>query len=194
MRCLGAPLKTVFWIDWTHDFDLKLGPLAVSSCVCLSRKAGINTERWAVQQPKLHHFHILSTEYHTTKTEKKWCFQPDMLWNRDNEPLKGRGLVLFNNAHASCTDWAEIHWTKQENDYEQILLLSQMFQDAQEILLLGKLLRFAGQQEMRDVDVKLSYILVCVLRQRTKGEGGGGLSTQPCVCRTVRVDKQRPCA
>lgn len=130
---------------------------------------------------------------HYQNRKKKWCFQPDMLWNRDNEPLKGRGLVLFNNAHASCTDWAEIHWTKQENDYEQILLLSQMFQDAQEILLLGKLLRFAGQQEMRDVDVKLSYILVCVLRQRTKGEGGGGLSTQPCVCRTVRVDKQRPC-
>lgn len=37
-----------------------------------------------------------------------------------------------------------------------------MFQDVQEILLLGKLLRFAGQQETRDVTVKLSYILMCV--------------------------------
>lgn len=179
-----------------HDFDLKFGPLAVSSCGCLSRGAGINTEGWAVQQPKLHHFLILSTEYHTIKTEKKWCFQPDMLWNRDNEPLKGRDLILFNNAHASCTDWAEIHWSKQENDYGQILLWSQMFQDAQEILLLVKLLWFAGQQETRAVTVKLSFIrvCVCVLRQRTKCEGGGGLSTQPCICRTVRVDKQRPWA
>lgn len=65
-----------------------------------------------------------------------------------------------------------------------------MFQDVQEILLLGKLLSFAGQQETRDVTVKLSYILVFVFRQRTKGEGGSGLSTQPCVCRTVRVDEQ----
>lgn len=63
----------------------------------------------------------------------------------------------------------------------------------QEILLLGKLLRFAGQQEMRDVTVKLAYILVFVFRQRTKGEGGSGLSTQS-VSAEIRVDKQRPCA
>lgn len=102
---------------------------------------------------------------------------------------------------STCPAWIEPGHTKieQHNGDEQITLFSQMSkapgcaratssgETAYELLV------NRGQGTRLRNSAKLSHILVCVLMQHTKSERGG-LSTQPCVQRTVRVYKQCTCA
>lgn len=106
---IWGPFKELYF-EWAESITLTLSlvcQLFPLTGVCLG-------EQGSTQNPKKLSdpdfiISILCPQSITLSKKQHWCFQPDILWNRDDESPKGMDLVLVNNVHVPCMNWAWTH-------------------------------------------------------------------------------------